>query len=82
MDKRTSQACASALWLLYGGSLAKLLRSHGANGHAEKLDDALGEISRILGEEIGAETWRAALDWASDQAWAEQANAEGAASRH
>jgi hypothetical protein len=82
MDKRTSQACASALWLLYGGSLAKLLRAHGADGHADKLDEALDEVSRILGEEMGSETWRAALDWASEQAWAERATTEGAASRH
>ena len=82
MDKTKSHACASALWLIYGGSLSKLLRAHGADGHADKLNEALDEVSRILGEEMGPEAWRAALDWASDQAWSETATTDGADSRH
>ncbi len=67
MDSETRTACLTALWVLHGGSLASLLRSHGERLHAENLESALQTISRILGDEIGTQLWREAMDWASDR---------------
>ena len=67
MDAETRAACLTALWIMHGGSLAGLLRSHGERDHAENLELALQTISQILGEEIGTQLWREAMDWASDR---------------
>jgi hypothetical protein len=67
MDAETRTACLTALWILHGGSLAGLLRSHGERDQARNLELALQTISSILGDEMGSQLWREAMDWASDR---------------
>jgi hypothetical protein len=47
--------------------VANLLRAHGQDDHAEGMEEALREASRILCDEVGAEALAEARAWVSGQ---------------
>jgi len=65
-----------------GTALAKLLRAHGRDDHADAVEAALSEVAEIVSTEVGRHTLSAAMSWVSDQVWdCEQLSTESAA-RH
>ena len=71
MDLTTQTARITALWMVQGNSLAKLLRRHGRGDHADNLDAALSQVAEILSSEIGRDTLTQAMIWASEQVWSQ-----------
>lgn len=66
---QVKQIRVAALWLVHANSLGDMLRAYGRAGHAEHLDAALEEVSKIVAGEIGQEAWTDAMDWASNELW-------------
>ncbi len=66
MDE-TANAKLAALTILQGRTCANFLRARGRHEHAEGMESALAETMRLMAQEFGAETFSAAIDWASDQ---------------
>lgn len=72
----------AALSMANGTALAKLLRAHGRDDHADAVEAALSEVAEIVSTEVGRHTLSAAMSWVSDQVWdCEQLSTESAA-RH
>lgn len=62
------RARLTALSLAHGSALARLLRTHGRDGHADGMDAALQEIFRIVAAELGGRTLSEAIRWIAEQA--------------
>lgn len=60
---------ATALWLVHGASLARLLAAHGRDDHARNLLAALDEAARILAADLAPGVLAEAMSWAADQVW-------------
>lgn len=63
MTDRFRQARMAALSMAHCTAVARMLRTSGRGGHADKLESALDEAERILGEQVGRETLSAARAW-------------------
>ena len=50
-------------------ALAKLLRAHGRDSHAENIEAALNEFTDIVAKEVGPQMLSRAMNWVSDEAW-------------
>jgi hypothetical protein len=59
----------AALSMANGAALAKLLRAHGCNGHADAVEAALSQVADIVSTEVGRRTLSEAMSWVSDQVW-------------
>jgi len=71
------RARVTALSLAHGSALARLLRTHGRDAHADGVDAALQEIFRIVAAELGGGTLSEAIRWIAEQT---DGNGEEAAS--
>ncbi len=82
MSDPIHNARIAALSMANGTALAKLLRAHGRDDHADAVEAALSEVAEIVSTEVGRHTLSAAMSWVSDQVWdCEQLSTESAA-RH
>ena len=82
MSDPIHNARIAALSMANGAALAKLLRAHGRDGHADAVEAALSEVAEIVSTEVGRRTLSEAMSWVSDQVWnCEQLTTESA-SRH
>lgn len=69
MSEDSEQLRATALWLVHGASLAKLLAAHGRQSHARNLLAALDEAAKILAADLDPGALTEAMSWAADQVW-------------
>ncbi len=69
MSTKGDQLRATALWLVHGASLAKLLAAHGREEHARNLLAALDEAAKILAADLDPGALAEAMSWAADQVW-------------
>ena len=69
MQHTTETARVTALWMVHGNSLSKLLRHHGRRDHADNLDAALGQVAEFICGEVGRDSLTEAMIWASEQIW-------------
>ena len=67
MDRFEHDARVAALWILHGAACAKLLRAHGRTDHAESFDAALKVVAEIVAEQVGLNTLKAAIAWATSE---------------
>ena len=67
MDDSGHQARVAVLSMAQCTAVANLLRAHGQDDHAEGIEEALREASRILCDEVGAEALAEAGAWVSGQ---------------
>lgn len=82
VEDQNHYARVAALSIAHGSALAKLLRAHGRDSHAEAVEAALDEFVGIVSDEVGQQILTQAMNWVSDAAWGtENALAEDAA-RH
>ncbi len=61
------QARVAVLSMAQCTAVANLLRAHGEDDHAEGIEEALREASRIICDEVGAEALAEARAWVSGQ---------------
>lgn len=78
MTDKTLDPRIAALWLVHGRACADLLRAHGRDGHAEHYEKAMAAVMDILAAELGRKRLAAAIDWVSDELWADR----GSSARH
>lgn len=69
MTDEVRNARVAAISMANGAALAKLLRSHGRNEHADAVERALNEVAEIVSTEVGRRTLSEAMSWVSDQVW-------------
>ncbi len=82
MSDPIHNARIAALSMANGTALAKLLRAHDRDDHADAVEAALSEVAEIVSTEVGRHTLSAAMSWVSDQVWdCEQLSTESVA-RH
>jgi hypothetical protein len=62
-------ARVAALSIAHGSALAKLLRAHGRDRHAENVEAALNAFVEIVSVEVGQPILIQAMNWVSDEAW-------------
>lgn len=62
-------ARVAAISMANGSALAKLLRAHGRDEHADAIEAALSEVAEIVSTEVGRKTLTEAMSWVSDQVW-------------
>ncbi len=67
MADNVNRARLTAFSLAHGSALARLLRAHGRDAHADGLDAALQEIFRIVSDELGSGTLSDAIRWIAEQ---------------
>jgi hypothetical protein len=72
----------AALSMANGTALAKLLRAHGRDDHADAVEAALSEVAEIVSTEVGRHTLSAAMSWVSDQVWDCEQLSTASAARH
>ena len=65
----THHARVAALGMAHVSALAKLLRAHGRNGHADHLEAAVDEVVEIIAKEVGRSTLAQAMSWVTDELW-------------
>lgn len=66
---QTYHARVAALSIAHGSALAKLLRAHGRDVHADNVEAALNEFVGIVTDEVGPQTLTQAMNWVSAEAW-------------
>ncbi len=64
---QTYHARVAALSIAHGGALAKLLRAHGRDGHADNVEAALNEFVEIITGEVGQPILNQALNWVVEE---------------
>lgn len=69
MTDEMRNARVAAISMANGTALAKLLRAHGRNDHADAVERALNEVAEIVSTEVGRQTLTEAMSWVSDQVW-------------
>lgn len=69
MSTKGDQLRATALWLVHGTALAKLLAAHGREDHARNLLAAIDEAAKILAADLDPGVLAEAMSWAADQVW-------------
>jgi hypothetical protein len=69
MMDREYRARIAALSVLHACACVRLLRAHGRPAHANDLEAALDEVTRVLAQQLGHDALVAAMDWATDQIW-------------
>lgn len=72
----------AAIWLMHGRAAADLLRAHGRAGAAKDYEQAMATLTDILAAELGQARLTAALDWVSEQMWADRATSTALPIRH
>lgn len=82
VEDQTHHARVAALSIAHGAALAKLLRAHGREGHAENIEAALNEFVEIIALEVGPQTLNQAMTWVSDEAYTDGDTVIEAAPRH
>lgn len=82
MSDRVHNARIAALSMANGSALAKLLRAHGRDGHADAVEAALSEVAEIVSTEVGRHTLSEAMSWVSDQVWNCEQFATESVARH
>lgn len=70
MEDRDQQARVAALSMAHCTAVANLLRAHGRHDHAESIEVALREASRIVSESVGADALAEARRWVTGRIWA------------
>ncbi len=68
MEDQTHHARVVALSMAHGAALAKLLRAHGKDEHADNIDAALKDFAAIVSGQVGTHALEQALSWAARQA--------------
>ena len=66
MDTR-KQARIAALSLEQVAVMVRLLKAHGRDSHAARMEAALGEAREILSRQFGRQVLSDALEWVADQ---------------
>lgn len=66
-DGASLQTVNIAISLAHGAALGRLLRAHGRDDHAGRLDAALAESVRILAEQLDQGELGRALRWVEEQ---------------
>jgi hypothetical protein len=69
MSADSNKLRATALWLVHGAALAKMLAAHGRDDHARNLRAALDEAALILAADLDPGLLAEAMSWAADQVW-------------
>ena len=69
MEDQTHHARVVALSMAHGAALAKLLRAHGKDEHADNIDAALRDFAAIVSGQVGPHALEQALTWAARQAF-------------
>jgi len=65
----TYQARIAALSMAHGIALAKLLRAHGRDTHADNVEAALHELENIVAREVGRRALAEAMSWVANHSW-------------
>ncbi len=68
VEDQTHHARVVALSMAHGAALAKLLRAHGKDEHADNIDAALKDFADIVSSQVGSYALEQALSWAARQA--------------
>jgi hypothetical protein len=68
-NDQTYHARVAALSITHGAALAKLLRAHGHEDHADNVEAALNEFIGIISVEVGQPVLTQAMNWVSNEAW-------------
>ena len=67
VEDQTHHARVVALSMAHGAALAKLLRAHGKDEHADNIDAALKDFAEIVSGQVGPHELEQALSWAARQ---------------
>jgi hypothetical protein len=73
LNKISRDPRIAALWLVHSRCCADLLRAHGHDQHAANYEAAMQELTEILAEAVGRMSLASAIDWASENLWADRA---------